>query len=91
MVPSSQRLHKYEINLLLLVLMLMTMTLCVVDVLPNSWETFLASVSGRENQPNFERLGMTSWKKKGRTSGKENKEGNLALKAKEKKFKRPYP
>ena len=28
----------------------------VVDGLPNSWETFLASVSGRENQPNFDRL-----------------------------------
>ena len=25
----------------------------VVNGLPNSWETFLASVSGRENQPNF--------------------------------------
>ena len=28
----------------------------VVDGLPNSWETFLASVGGCENQPNFERL-----------------------------------
>ena len=28
----------------------------VVDGLPNSWETFLALVSGRENQPNFDRL-----------------------------------
>ena len=28
----------------------------VLDGLPNSWETFLASVSGRENQPNFDRL-----------------------------------
>ena len=33
----------------------------IVDGLPNSWETFLASVSGRENQPNF---GMIAWKKK---------------------------
>ena len=28
----------------------------VVNGLTNSWETFLASVSGRENQPNFDRL-----------------------------------
>ena len=28
----------------------------VVNGLPNSWETFLAEVSGRENKPNFYRL-----------------------------------
>ena len=28
----------------------------IVDGLANSWETFLASVGGRENQPNFDRL-----------------------------------
>jgi len=28
----------------------------VVDCLPSSWETFMASVYGRENQPTFERL-----------------------------------
>ena len=27
----------------------------VVDGLPSSWETFMASVSGRENHPTFER------------------------------------
>ena len=43
----------------------------IVDGLPNSWETFLASVSGRENQPNF---GMIAWKKK-----EEFQERQLAL------------
>ena len=28
----------------------------IVDGIPNSWEMFLASASGCENQPNFERL-----------------------------------
>ena len=28
----------------------------VVDGLPSSWETFMESISGHENQPTFERL-----------------------------------
>jgi hypothetical protein len=28
----------------------------VVDGLPSSWETFLAKINARENQPDFERL-----------------------------------
>jgi hypothetical protein len=28
----------------------------IVDGLPSSWETFLARINARENQPNFERL-----------------------------------
>ena len=54
----------------------------VVDGLTSSWETFMASVSGRENQPTFERL----WHdciEDGRTFGKVIKEDNLALAAKE--------
>ena len=65
----------------------------VVDGLPNSWETFLASLSGRENQPNFDRLWHDCLEEEGRVSGKEfgTKEGNLALTAKTKKFKKPSP
>ena len=36
----------------------------VFDGFPNSWETFLAAISGRENQPNFDRLWHDAWKKK---------------------------
>ena len=60
----------------------------VVDVLPNSWETILASVSGHENQPNFERLWHYCIEEEERTSGKATMEGNLALVAKTKKFKK---
>ena len=63
----------------------------VADGLPNSCETFLASVNGRENQPNFERLWHDCLEEEGRTSGKVTKEGNLALAAKTKKFKKPSP
>ena len=63
----------------------------VVDCLPSSWETFMASVSGRENQPTFERLWHDCIEEEGRTSGKVTKEGNLALAAKTKKFKKPFP
>ena len=63
----------------------------VVDGLPNSWETFLASVSGCENQPNFDRLWHSCLEEEGRTSGKATKEGNLALTAKTNKFKKPSP
>ena len=61
----------------------------VVDGLPSSWETFLASVSGRDNQPNFEILWHDCLEEEGRTSGKETKEENLALAIKTKKFKNP--
>ena len=65
----------------------------VVDGLPNSCETFLASVSGCENQPNFDRLWHACLEEEGRVSGKEfgTKEGNLALTAKTKKFKKSSP
>ena len=63
----------------------------VFDGLPNSWETFLAFVSGCENQPNFERLWHDCIEEERRTSGKATKEGNLALAAKTKKFKKPFP
>ena len=62
----------------------------VVDGLPRSWETFMASVSGRENQPTFERLWHDCIEEEGRTSGNVTKEGNLALAAKTKKFKKPF-
>ena len=61
----------------------------VVDCLPNSWETFLASVSGCENQQNFERLWHDCLEEEGRTLGKATKKGNLALTTKTKKFKKP--
>ena len=42
----------------------------VVDGLPSSWETFMASVNGRENQPTFERLWHDCIAKEGKeTSG----------------------
>ena len=62
----------------------------VVDGLPSSWETFMASVSGRENQPTFERLWHDCIEEEGRTSGKVIKEDNLALAAKSKKFKKSF-
>ena len=61
----------------------------VVDGLPNSWAAFLASVSGCESQPNFERLWHDCLEEEGRTSGKATKEGNLALAAKTKKKSSP--
>ena len=63
----------------------------MVDGLPSSWETFMASVSGRENQPTFERLWHDCIEEEGRTSGKVTKEENLALTTKTKKFKKPSP
>ena len=53
----------------------------VVDGLPKAWETFLASVSGHENQQNFERLWHDCLEEEGRTSGKETRKGKLALPA----------
>ena len=63
----------------------------VVDGLPSSWETFMASVCGRENQPTFERLWHDCIEEEGRNSGKIIKEDNFALAAKTKKFKKPFP
>ena len=63
----------------------------VVDGLRSSWETFMASVCGWENQPTFERLWHDCIEEEGRTSGKIIKEDNLALAAKAKKFKKPFP
>jgi hypothetical protein len=37
-----------------------------VDGLPNSWETFLSSVNGREVQPNFKRLWHDCLEEEGR-------------------------
>ena len=51
----------------------------------------MASFSGRENQPTFERLWHDYIEEEGRTSGKVIKEDNLALVAKIKKFKKPFP
>ena len=61
--------------------------------LPSSWETFLAIVSGRETQPNFDRLWHNCLEEEGRIQSRANgaKEGNLALIAKIKKFKKPFP
>ena len=65
----------------------------VFNGLPNSWETFLASVSGCENQPNFDRLWHDCLEEEGRVQNKTTgtKEGNLALTAKTRKFKKPSP
>ena len=51
----------------------------------------MASVYGRENQPTFERLWHDCIEEEGRTSSKVTKEGNLAIAAKTKKFKKPFP
>ena len=53
----------------------------------------MASISERENQPNFERLWHDCLEEEGRVSGKapSTKEGNLALTAKTKKFKKSSP
>jgi hypothetical protein len=37
-----------------------------VDGLPDSWETFLSSINGREVQPNFERLWHDCLEEEGR-------------------------
>jgi hypothetical protein len=44
----------------------------VVDGLPESWETFLSFVNGREVQPNFEDYGMIAWKKRADLKAKMN-------------------
>ena len=65
------------------------LVLTMADGLPSSWETFMASVCGRENQPTFERLWNDCIEEEGRNFGKVIKEDNLALVAKTKKFKKP--
>jgi hypothetical protein len=62
-----------------------------VDGLPNSWETFLSSVNGREVQPNFERLWNDFLKEEGRLKRRNEpsmmKDHALSIKAKKwKKF-----
>ena len=63
----------------------------VFDGLPNSWETFLAVVSGCENQSKFDRLWHDCLEEEGRVQRKTTaaKEGNLALTTKTRKFKKP--
>ena len=65
----------------------------VFDGLPSSWETFLASISGHETQPNFDRLQHDCLEEEGRIQSITNsaKEGNLALTTKTKKFKNSFP
>ena len=65
----------------------------VFDSLPSSWETFLATVSGRETQPNFDRLWHECLEEEGRIQSRANgaKEGNLALTTKTRKFKKSFP
>ena len=51
----------------------------------------MASVSGHENQPTFERLWHDCKEEEGKTSGKVIKENNPTLAAKTKNFKKPFP
>ena len=62
----------------------------VVDGLPSSCETFMASVCGRENQPTFERLWHDCIQEEGRNIDKVIKQDNLALTTKTKRFKKPF-
>ena len=63
----------------------------VADGHPSSWKTFMASVCGRENHPTFERLWHDCIQEEGRNTDKVIKKDNLALAAKTKKFKKPFP
>ena len=65
----------------------------VFDGLPSSQETFQAAVSGRESQQNFDRLWYDCLEEEGRIQSRSNgaKEGNLALTAKTRKFKKSFP
>jgi hypothetical protein len=61
-----------------------------VDGLPESWETFLSSVNGREVQPNFERLWHDCLEEEGRLKSR-NEPSTVkdhALSVKAKKWKR---
>ena len=63
-----------------------------IDGLPTSWETFLAAVNGREEQPNFERLWHDCIQEEGHIQNKamHTKEENLALMARTKKGRKPF-
>ena len=63
----------------------------MVDGLPSSWETFMESVCGRENQPTFERLWHDCIQEEARNIDRVSKQDNLALAAKTKRFKKPFP
>ena len=63
----------------------------VVDGLLRFWETFMAFVCGRENQPTFERIWHDYIQEEGRNTDKVIKQDNLALAAKTKRFKKPFP
>ena len=72
--------------------MMMILYKTVFDGLPNSWETFMAAVSGRETQPNFDRIWHNYLEEEGRVQSKatDTKEGNLTLTTKTRKFKKPF-
>lgn len=61
-----------------------------VDGLPESWETFLSSVNGREVQPNFERFWHDCLEEEGKikSKGEPSTVKDHALSAKAKKWKR---
>jgi hypothetical protein len=61
-----------------------------VDGLPESWETFLSSINGREVQPNFERLWHDCLEEEGRIKSRNEPSTvkDLALSAKSGKWKR---
>jgi hypothetical protein len=62
----------------------------IFDGLPPSWDTFLASVNGRETQPNFERLWHDCLQEEGRmtTRSGPSTEENVALAAKTRRGKK---
>ena len=62
----------------------------MVDGLPSSWETFMATVCGQENQPTFERLWHDCIQEETRNTNKVIKQDNLALTTKTKKFKKSF-
>ena len=61
--------------------------------IPSSWETFLDVVSGRKTQTNLHRLWHDCLEEEGRIQSisNENKEGNLSLTSKAKKFNKSFP
>jgi hypothetical protein len=61
-----------------------------VDGLPSSWETFLAGINARENQPDFETLWHDCLQEEGRIQSQNgtSKEEKLALAARTRKGRR---
>jgi hypothetical protein len=61
-----------------------------VDGLPSSWEDFLAEITAREIQPDFQRLWYDCLQEEGRIQSRigSSKEDHIALTAKTKKGKR---